>query len=731
MFTSIVNGFSQTNADVQQNSQIRFSEVNAEGFTIEIRINDVEFGRKSLNKGNYVTLNIDGFGSSLEIGKPQLPVFKQLFELPEDADYEVEILEKKYTNLDLNKSNISDFIVPVQHSILKIENPETNLELSKEVYSSDEFYSMDLVKIIPQGKMRSTSLARIEISPVKYNPISNSLEYTKVLKLRVHIRNFDAQKLNNDKQRFYSPYFDVQNSMLINDKAYASTAKSFTNKFPNKYVIVADSMFQESLQPFVRWKEKKGFKVIEAYMQDTAVGTTTTSIKAYLQNLYNSATVDDPAPTYVLFVGDVAQLPAWNSTTGGSHVSDLHYCEYTNDFLPEMMYGRFSANDTSELNPQIQKTIEYETYTMADPSFLGKSVLISGYDGSGHAPTYGDGQVNYGVAEYFNATNNTNCSSYLFANGSYNKDNEIFQKINDGVSIANYTAHGAISGWADPTFYVSNIASMTNEGKYPLMIGNACITNHFNSPVCFGEGLMRASKKGAIGYIGASDNTYWDEDYYWAVGYGGISSNPSFSTTGPGLYDRMFHTHNEPFTDWAMSSFQYILAGNMTVTQSGSSYIHYYYEIYHVMGDPSLMAYQRVPSQITANYMPFIAAGTPTFQVSTEPYAMVALSINDTLLSSAISDANGLASLQLGANFSTVGSMDIVITAQNFAPYMSTVFGGSPTGPYVVSANIVIDDAAGNNNGTVEYAEEIKLDVDYINLTSFTATAMISELVST
>ena len=42
-------------------------------------------------------------------------------------------------------------------------------------------------------------------------------------------------------------------------------------------------------------------------------------------------------------------------------------------------------------------------------------------------------------------------------------------------------------------------------------------------PVCFGEGLLRANNKGAVGYIGGSNNTYWDEDFWWAVGNGSIS----------------------------------------------------------------------------------------------------------------------------------------------------------------------------------------------------------------
>ncbi len=715
-----IQSVAQSNDNVNSaKKNVVFSDINQNGFTANIKIADYKITKHKLNGQNFFTLDIPGFGSSVEIGNPQLAVYKQLLELPEGANVEIEIFEQEKEIIDLNQKGIYDLMKPAQKYVAKIRNPKIEFHFNKSIYNSDANYAKDLLKITRLGKMRSVSLARLEISPMSYNPISNTIEIITKLEFKVKITAYDAVKLQQEKQSLYSPFFIPQTQILLNRGVYEPTAKATTyNQFPHKYVIVADSIFKQSLQPFVRWKEKKGFKVIEAYLQDANVGSTTTSIKAYLQGLYTSATANDPAPSYVLFVGDVAQLPAWGTTTGGSHVSDLHYCEYTNDFFPEVMYGRFSANDTSELNPQINKTIEYEKYLMTDPSYLGKSVLISGYDGSGHGPTYGDGQVNYGVAEYFNSTNAINCKSWLYINGSFNKDAEIFQTIDSGVSIANYTAHGAVDGWDDPKFKVADVANMTNKGKYPLMIGNACITNHFDSPVCFGEGLLRAKGRGAIGYIGASDNSYWDEDYYWAVGYGAIVANPTYATTGLGLYDKMFHTNNEPFSDWAMSSFQYILAGNLAVTQSGGNYTNYYYEIYHVMGDPSLMAYQKVPAQITAYYPPFIPINTTIYQVNTVPHAMVAISQNSSLITSIMSDSNGLAILQLGNNFNVTGVIDIVITAQNYAPYFNTVVGGAANGPYVISSNFVIDDTSANNNTLADFGENIFLDVDFSNLTS-------------
>ena len=85
----------------------------------------------------------------------------------------------------------------------------------------------------------------------------------------------------------------------------------------------------------------------------------------------------------------------------------MYYCEFDGggDFYPEMYYGRFSAENPSQLQAQIDKTIEYEKYEMPDPSFLGEAVMIAGVDNE-MASTNSNGPVNYGTNYYINSSNN-------------------------------------------------------------------------------------------------------------------------------------------------------------------------------------------------------------------------------------------------------------------------------------------------------------------------------------
>ena len=63
-----------------------------------------------------------------------------------------------------------------------------------------------------------------------------------------------------------------------------------------------------------------------------------------------------------------------------------------------------------------------------------------------------------------------------------------------------------------------------------------------------------------------------------------------------------------------------IHSGNLAVTQAGGSE-QYYWEIYHLMGDPSLMPYLGVPTTLNVSYLNVMPIGTSTFTVTTEEHA--------------------------------------------------------------------------------------------------------------
>ncbi len=627
---------------------------------------------------DFFKINYNAYTKNQNIGEPNVPVTTTLIEIPLGADVSVNIINSEEEIIDLNNYGISKKLEPVQPSMSKNED-ESQVEFTKNenTYSTNSFYANDIVKVEILGIMRDKRLARVTVSPMQYNPVTNQLKVFYNITANITFTHPDFAATNELKAKTASPYYYSTNKLTLN--TIENSNKDAITHYPTKMVIVADRMFETQLQDFIHWKIRKGFNVIVGYTDETNVGTTTTSIKNYLEGLYNAGTASDPAPSFVLLVGDVAQIPTFDGTTA-SHKTDLYYCEYTNDFFPEIYYGRWSAQNTTQLQPQIDKTMEYEQYLMPDPSYLGHMLLVAGVDQEGGDPNgfssvHGNGQLEYGMDNYFNNTHGISVYEYLYP---LSDDPASVQNIkndyNTGVGYANYTAHCSSAGWYNPSFETDAVPNMTNNHKYNLMVGNCCQSNTFYDNECFGEAVLRKADGGAVGYIGGSNYTYWDEDYHWGVGAQNIQSDPAvaYDATKLGAYDRVSHENGEAEADWFVTNAALMIAGDMAVEQAGDGQHNYYWEIYHLMGDPSLMNYFGVPSALTVNYTDPITVGETSLTINTEAYAYVAISQNNVLLDAQYTGANTSVTLNFPA-FGAPGTADVVITKQNKQPYIGTV----------------------------------------------------------
>lgn len=649
---------SKTNATIINDNQYGLSfSSQLEGFeVIAVKTKDNHYSR--LIVPEYYPDNI--------VSNPELPVLSKLIEVPLDAEFEVRILSFKEQVINLNEYGIELPILPNQPSVSKSDDfDKLQFYKNSKIYTDKEFYETELVKVELLSKMRGIQIAQITVSPFSYDIESNTLIIRNNIEAEIIYRNVDFQKSAQLKADKYSPAFGAAYNSLWNYKSPVS--KYVVSNYPIKYVIISDRMFESALNSFIKWKTKKGFYVTVKYTDE--IGTTNTAIKNYLKGLYDAGTQEDPAPTFVLLVGDVAQIPSFQ--IGTQHVSDMYYCEYDggSDFIPEVYFGRFSATNVAQLNPQIEKTLMFEQYTFPDPNFLGKVVLVAGVD-SNFGSTHANGQVNYANNYYFNEEHGLNqVNKYLYPQSGQSAA-AIREKIGQGVAIANYTAHCDESGWADPSFTKSHIPALTNEDKYFFSIGNCCLSNKFEQAECFGEALLRANKKGAVVHIGGSNSTYWDEDFYWSVGVAStINTSVTYELSSQAAYDHLFHDRGEiPYP----SAAEIIYAGNMAVNESNSTRKKYYWEIYHVMGDPSLMPYAGVPDEIQANYLPNLFIGMNSLTVNTEPNAYIAISLNNQLLDAKLADENGTATLSFN-NLNTVGTASIVVTKQFKAPHIQDV----------------------------------------------------------
>ncbi|MBT3622021.1 MAG: T9SS type A sorting domain-containing protein [Flavobacteriales bacterium] len=717
----------------ETSNQLVITEKSLTEFTFINHLSEIQTLNVKTDVGDFTKIIVSGYGENALRGNAELPVLEELINIPLGAEVAIEIVNKEEKTIFLSEYGINNNIFPSQPSISKGENA-ANLPFyyNDDYYSNNDFHTQKLITTEYLGKMRGQQLARISVAPFQYNPVTNELKVVTKMEVKVIFKNTDITAHLANKQKYYSPEFEHLYKSCLN--YLPMQEKEVITTSPIKYVIISDSAFQTALQPLVEWKTKKGFMVVEGYTNNPLVGNTTTSIHTYLKNMYDNATATDPAPTYLLIVGDVGQVPSFNN---GNHLSDMYFCEFDGggDFYPEMYYGRFSAITPEDVEVQVHKTLTHERYTFSDPSFLDEVLLVAGVDAN-MAPTYGNGQINYGTDNYFNTAHGLTVYNYLYGSGTPITSDmpgasaAIIADVSAGVGFANYTAHCGSSGWSDPSFSTSDVPGLQNNDEYGFVIGNCCQSNKFDVPVCFGESLLRANNKGAVGYIGGSNNTYWDEDFWWAVGNDSISANPTYAGTGLAMFDCMMHENGEQQEDWFITAGQLIHSGNLAVTQAGGAE-QYYWEIYHLMGDPSLMPYIGVPTTLTVTHDIAVPVGVSTFTVITEENAYVAISMGGQLLDAQFADFTGIVDLNFPP-ISSVGTVDVVVTKQFKQPYIGSFQLGTTAvidtefdfeifpNPTMGSFNLTFNDA--KNHGVEIYDNAgrlIEKMVDQKGVTSF------------
>ncbi len=706
--------FSVVRGNAQQEAGIRWQKARRgialldkapDHITVRITLSGADFREVIRSEGRFVRMAHPGLTSSYHEGLPDLPVLRRLIEIPAGATARVEKVTWHTYRLSLDKKFPGAKLWPAQPSVRKSgEGPPPVFKISKEVYDRDAFVGDSLVHIRKAGVLRGNTLAYLTVCPFRYNPVSNTLIVRDDIVLTVRFSQPFSPAKSPQRKGLYSTVFQQTFSKLLS--AETSDTKGMPQA-PVKYVILTDSLFRYSLDEFVQWKTLQGYRVVVVYKGAPGVGSTPESIRAYLKSLYDASTPDDPAPTFLLIVGDTQQIPV--STSSGT-ITDLYYATYdgADDYIPDLYYGRFSARDTAELMTQLEKTLEYEKYLFPDPSYLKEAVMVAGMDGT-YAPRWGNGQINYATENYVNPAHDYQSHTYLYpVSGS--SDAQIIQDISNGVSLVNYTGHGEWNKWEDPAFTIADVAGLSNVHKYPLVITNGCSTGAFGHDECFAEAMMRASQKGAVGYIGSTYESYWDEDYYWAVGVGPIVAHPRYEETSPAMYDRLFHDHGEPEEEWYVTQDQMIFAGNLAVMEGNPSKAKYYWEIYHLFGDPSLIPYLSEPDSLMMLVPETVPVGLAGLEIVTEPGTYVGLTRNDTLLDAVTAGQEGDPLLSFPALQDT-GRLVITGTRQNRIPVIDTVRIVSDQEPYLQVYGVVVNDSATNANGLPEYGETFYLDV--------------------
>ena len=450
------------------------------------------------------------------------------------------------------------------------------------------------------------------------------------------------------------------------------------------------------MQSLVQWKNISG--VPTEMVSVTTAGSTNTGIKNYISNYYNTNGL-----TFVILVGDVAQVPTFTVSGGGS---DNTYGYLTgNDHYPEIFVGRISAENITHVQTQVQKTLTYEKNPSNGNGWLNRGTGIGSDQGPGDNSEY-DYQHIRNIRTKLMNYEYINCSElYDGSQGGVDASGNataamVSNDVNNGVGIMYYTGHGADDSWVTSNFSNTNIASLTNTTAWPFIFSVACVNGNFTAGTCFAEAWMRATYNsqptGAIATLMSTINQSWNPPMYGQ--------------------DAMIDILTESIPENTKRTFGGIsMNGCMKMNDNYSTDGYEMTDTWNIFGDPSLVIRTDTAKLMTVSHNPVVFMGATTFAVNCNVNgARVTLSKNNQAIGSVLV-VNGIATI----NFNALTSLDtitVVATAYNYIPYIGQLNVIASSGPFIQFNNKQIIDVTGNNNSQADYNENITLNVDLKNV---------------
>ncbi len=678
----------------------RPAKSSAEVISSDIRVSRIRFNLEgyfldqvSTPQGNAVVVRSPGGAPMLEKGMPDVPQFAVSVIIPDAGTPEVVMISGNYREI----SGVD--IAPSKGNLYRTVDPASVPFVQGPAYETDAFWPVTSTALRSPYILRDLRGVAVLLKPFQYNPVTRTLRiYSDMI---VEVRTQSAVKGTNELNRTHS----LQSA----DPAFLSVYKNHFANFPAltyvpvpetpKLLVICPDQWMPLMQPFVDWKIRKG---IQTEMVDVlSAGGTANAIQAFIANQYQTNGIG-----YVLLVGDNAQLPTLTVNGGASDPSFGFIVG--NDSYAEVMVGRFSAESSADVETQVQRVINYELYADTSQHHFSKGVVVGSNQGPGddnemdweHEQNIRTDYLNFtytDVAELYDGTHPG--TTDLPGDPSHT---DLFNLFQSGLGIMSYTGHGSNQACSTTGLSNNDVALMTNSGMLPFIWAVACVNGEFTMAggPCFAEKFLRAQVNGqptgAIATFMSSINQSWDppmdaQDEMVDLLIQSVPSNAKYTFGGMSV-NGCLHMNDV-----------YGMAGDeMTNT-------------WHCFGDPTLNVRTATPQLMSISHAATIPVGVGSLQVSGNfDGATVALSMNGSILGTG-TISGGIANLSF-IPVSVPDTIFVTVTGFNQVTYTGTVLVIPASGPYVIYQAGVCNDPAGNNNGLVDFNEQIDVDLTVQNV---------------
>jgi PKD repeat protein len=466
-----------------------------DGTILTFEVNDYRFKNVKTGNGNAKELVAPDTGKILEKGAPGLLKLTASVIIPDEEKMRVEVTDSAFTEI----RNID--IAPSKGNLLRTVNPDdVPYEYGAE-YRNNDFYPANLAELNTPYVARDFRGQTVVVNPFRYNPVTKVLRvYTRVtVKIaptgevgeNMFNRTEAVTKLNPDFKDIYKNHF----INFSEQTEYTPLPDAIGNM-----LIICYSGFMADMADFVSWKQSIGYNVD---LVDYSTIGSSAALKTYVANYYNTNGL-----TFLLLVGDHAQVPT-SSTSAGDSDNNYGYIVGSDHYL-DIFVGRFSAENSTHVQTQVERTIHYERDVLSSAEFIRHAIGMGTSEGPGH-----DGEYDYQHINLILDDLETIGYTRHECHQSGGSPALMSSLINAGSGTIFYCGHGSITQWYTSSWqYTSaDVDALVNEYELPFIFSVACVVGNFKNYTCFCETWQRATNNGnptgSVVHAGSTINQSW------------------------------------------------------------------------------------------------------------------------------------------------------------------------------------------------------------------------------
>jgi len=589
----------------------------------------------------YSKIGLPGEGLHLEEGLPELPSIARSVIIPDDRQMQLRVVSSEFVDLP------GIDVVPSKGDLPRTVDPD------QVPYRFDSFYHGGGVYPAEQAFTREPYILRdyrgmtVVANPMQYLPSTHTLRvYTR---LTVELLDVGAGGLNvierTSGPNALTPEFEqIYQGHFLNFNQ--QDRYTMVSEVGSMLVICYDD-FASAMQPYVEWKNQMG--VPTELVLKSQVGTTSAQVKSYIQSYYDASS--DPKLTFVLLVGDAAQIPTPSSDGGAA---DPTYSKLAgSDNYPDIFVGRFSAENVTQVDTQVLRTIDYEKNPLlAGDAWYPKGTGIASNQGPGD-----DGEYDY--QHVGNIRTQLLGYGYTFIDEIYDPNANatmVANALNEGRSIINYCGHGSVNAWSSSGFSSSNVNALVNDHMLPFIFSVACVNGQFNTGTCFAEAWLRATHNGvptgAVATYMSSINQSWNPPMQCEDEVARLMITDSARTYG----SLCFHGSCSMMDQYG--------AGGVSM-----------FNTWHIFGDPSVRIRTKTTQPLTVEAPTNIAPDATSFELDVPGVedALCALSYQGEYLGSGFTNSSGHAVILVTGALPEGEAIDLTVTGYNRVPSFGSV----------------------------------------------------------